>query len=107
MGVVLEETMHEAGQDGGGAGQMRARLEIPGPDTFRSDPVHGLRVSGTVRLAALPGTHRVTGELHLFPEHGKYLMRYDLHVTDHRRHAASRIPHPDNRRPPFSSSMRT
>lgn len=81
-GVVLDETMHELTQHDDGAGQMRVRLEIPGLDTFRSDPGHSLRVSGTIRLAAVPGTHEVDGELQLFPDHGKYLMRYDLNFTD-------------------------
>lgn len=80
-GICLDEEMLERGPDGTRVGAMRIRLTIPGLDPFRADPEHPLQVGGVLDLAGIPGTHRVTGELRMFPGHGRYLMRYDLHMT--------------------------
>lgn len=81
-GVVLDEGMRERPPDGRRPGGMQVRLEIPGLDSFREDPDHRLPIAGNVALADIPGTHSVEGELAMFPEHGEYLMRYDLRFTD-------------------------
>jgi cholesterol oxidase len=81
-GICLDEEMLERGADGTRTGAMRIRLTIPGLDPFREDPEHPLQVDGRVDLDGIPGTHAVTGTLRMFPRHGRYLMRYDLHLTD-------------------------
>ncbi|GAA1932367.1 hypothetical protein GCM10009689_09760 [Brevibacterium antiquum] len=81
-GIVFDEHMHERVPDAARAGELQVRLEISSLDRFRADPEHRLSVNGTITLAELPGTHSVTGELHMFPRHGEHLMRYDLRFTD-------------------------
>ncbi|MDN6176471.1 MAG: GMC family oxidoreductase [Brevibacterium sp.] len=81
-GIVFDEHMHERAPDGAPGGELQVRLEASSLDRFRADPEHRLSVDGTITLAGLPGTHHVTGELHMFPRHGRHLMGYDLRFTD-------------------------
>lgn len=81
-GIVLNERMHERRPDNGRSGGLRVQLKIPGLDSFRADPEHRLSVTGSIRLSAIPGTHAVEGQLRMFPDDTRYLMRYDLRFTD-------------------------
>lgn len=81
-GVVLDEGMREHGPGGARPGGLQVRLELSSLDRFRADPEHRLLVAGTITVADIPGTHRVDGELQMFPRHADYVMRYDLTFTD-------------------------